>query len=610
MSTVGLNTNIAALRARRRLDEADSGLQRALTRLSSGMRINQSSDDAAGSAVAMGLESQAKVFSQASRNGSDGISLLSVVDGALSNLSTITQRQMELAQQAANGTLSAAQRRALQQESTSLTKEYNRTLQATDFNKMQLMNYGLSPLTLQLGYGVSGSITFDRNYDLSRVQGTGNFVYNGGTTGTTSSGALIAVDWDGDGFLDLVQSSGDVFHNDGSGGVDDVDTVSGIPIAKADMNGDGKDDLIVRGTGGTIGTYLLGLGGGPQFVTSNVANANFQVGDFNGDGIPDIASWTTGGSATITVAHGSRTGTFTQAYSTKVANPGFGFTVADINGDGLDDFVSTTTSSSITAVLNNGNGTFKTQTTAVAGGYSSLAVVDANNDGARDIITFGGSSYKTWLGGGGGAFTQFASGTFSNAGNFVPAQTIDLNGDGLQDILGFDTSGAISVTNNGDGTFTKNTSATFIYQSSASAIAADLNNDGLIDLATTDNNGSLLAEVGTYLQRSTRTTDAKYFSLSSQSDARNALSLLQSQLDRISSERGKVGSIQSRVSSAVKTVGTASDNLLSARSRIVDADVAAETANLTRYSILRQSAASVLAQANLAPKLALSLLVG
>ncbi len=614
MSTVGLNSNIAAMRARRRLDEADSGLQRSLTRLSSGMRINQSSDDAAGLAVAMGLDSQARVFSQASRNGNDGISLLNVADGALSNLSALTQRQMELAQQAANGTLSPAQRRALQQESTALTKEYNRTLQTTTFNNTQLMRYGLSPLTLQLGYGLNGSITFDRNFDLSRIQGSGSLTAASSATGSQSASPILAVDWDGDGYLDIVDTYGEVFTSDGAGGIGDVSNLSGTPLAVADMNGDGKDDLIVQGTGGTIGTYLLGLSGGPQYVSSGIASSgSYKIGDFNGDGIPDLGNWSFGGSATITVAYGSRTGTFTQGYSTKVTNPGFSFKIADINGDGRDDFVNASSSSTITVALTNGDGTFSTRTTALGSSYSSLAILDIDNDGTKDVVTFGTSatnSYKTWLGGGGGTFTQSVSGAFSGSNNFIPNQVIDFNGDGLMDIFGYNSSGTVRAINNGDGTFSQSATIAFPYSSQASAIAADFNNDGIIDYGYIDTNSSFYCEAGTYLQGSTRTSDAKYFALTSQAEARSALSLLQSQLDRINSERGKVGSIQSRLQSAVTTVGVSSDNIQGARSRIVDADVAAETANLTRFSILRQSAASVLAQANLAPRLALSLLAG
>jgi flagellin-like hook-associated protein FlgL len=124
--SITINSNLASLNTQRRLGENSKALEQCYTRLSSGMRINRASDDAAGLAVSESLNVDAKVFTQGIRNLNDGISLTNIAEGALHELSTITIRQRELATQAANGTLSLVQRQALNQEANALVSEFNR----------------------------------------------------------------------------------------------------------------------------------------------------------------------------------------------------------------------------------------------------------------------------------------------------------------------------------------------------------------------------------------------------------------------------------------------------------------------------------------------------
>jgi flagellin len=107
--TVRLNTNLASLNAQRRLGEVTSSLGKTYERLSSGLRINRASDDAAGLAVASGLNVDSRVFSQGLRNINDGISALQIADGALEELSNVVTRIIELSEQASNGVISATQ---------------------------------------------------------------------------------------------------------------------------------------------------------------------------------------------------------------------------------------------------------------------------------------------------------------------------------------------------------------------------------------------------------------------------------------------------------------------------------------------------------------------
>ena len=101
---------------------------------------------------------------------------------------------------------------------------------------------------------------------------------------------------------------------------------------------------------------------------------------------------------------------------------------------------------------------------------------------------------------------------------------------------------------------------------------------------------------------------ASSFDLTSVTNASNALATIDAAIDSVSSFRGDLGAYQNRLTSSVRSISTNRENLSAAESRIRDVDVAAETADLTRNSIMQQAAVSILAQANVQPQLALSLL--
>ena len=110
---IRIGQNIASHRAQRKLSDATSSLSTAYERLSSGLRINHASDDAAGLSVASSLSAGSRLYTQAIRNVSDGISMLSISEAGVSQLSSIVGRLQELTTQAANATYSTQQRSAI-----------------------------------------------------------------------------------------------------------------------------------------------------------------------------------------------------------------------------------------------------------------------------------------------------------------------------------------------------------------------------------------------------------------------------------------------------------------------------------------------------------------
>ncbi len=134
-----INSNIEALNAHRHLTTVSNQLAKSMERLSSGLRINRASDDAAGLAISEKMLAQVKGLDQAIRNAQDGISLVQTAEGALQETHSILQRMRELAVQAANDTLATEDRQAIQEEVKNLLAEVDRIAQATQFNTITLL---------------------------------------------------------------------------------------------------------------------------------------------------------------------------------------------------------------------------------------------------------------------------------------------------------------------------------------------------------------------------------------------------------------------------------------------------------------------------------------
>lgn len=150
--------NVGSLNAWRNLSMTDQNLSKSLERLSSGYRINRSADDAAGLAISEKMRSQIKGMNQAARNAQDGVSLVQTAEGALNEVHTILQRMRELGVQAANGTLTGADRNTVQNEMDELSAEITRISNTTQFNSKDLIN-GAMQATAASGGG-TGEIIF------------------------------------------------------------------------------------------------------------------------------------------------------------------------------------------------------------------------------------------------------------------------------------------------------------------------------------------------------------------------------------------------------------------------------------------------------------------
>lgn len=150
--TISVLTNISSLNAQRNLTNTQSALAASVGRLSSGMRINTASDDAAGLGISENLKSNLRSLAQAQRNANDGISMSQVAEGSMSDMQGIVSRMRELSIQSANGTLGNTERGYIQTEFTQLSAEINRISAVTDFNGQKLLDGSASAgLNFQIG---------------------------------------------------------------------------------------------------------------------------------------------------------------------------------------------------------------------------------------------------------------------------------------------------------------------------------------------------------------------------------------------------------------------------------------------------------------------------
>ena len=177
-----ISNNISALNAQRNLGISQRSLSGNLAHLSSGLRINDASDDAAGLALSQQMRAQIRSLGQAQRNGNDGISMVQVAAGAMSQQASILTRMRELAVQSANDSLDDATRsQTVDVEFQKLFSEVDRIANSTKFNGVALLN---DPAATQLDFQIGADNNSDNRIQINAVDVT--------TTGLSMTGAKVS----------------------------------------------------------------------------------------------------------------------------------------------------------------------------------------------------------------------------------------------------------------------------------------------------------------------------------------------------------------------------------------------------------------------------------
>jgi hypothetical protein len=341
---------------------------------------------------------------------------------------------------------------------------------------------------------------------------------------------VLVVDLNGDGIPDLVLGSNvvSIYLGKADGTYTEGATISvqqaptSYPIVSPDFNGDGIPDLAVPLYGSNDIAILLGKGDGTfaEPVLASVPGSSVDIeqivaGDFNGDGIPDLAV-IDGDSSTVDILLGNGDGTFTaETTNPPISGIPLNLTTGDFNGDGKTDLAVTENSGTIAILLGNGDGTFAPSgsvNSASSGSPSPIAVADFNRDGKLDIaVTVGTGTSEAVVvltGNGNGTFNSPSSGQNPTSTSVTWIQVADFNQDGAPDVVLADSSGSATVfLNNGGGLL----SQSFPVVSGLSVPyylevgVGDLNGDGYPDIVA---GGYYESAQGLYLTEPTETASA------------------------------------------------------------------------------------------------------
>ena len=180
--------NLSAMSAENSLSMTQANLQKTLTQLSTGLRINSGADDAAGLSIANGMQANIAALTQSSQNATNGVGQLQTADGALSQVTTLLNRAVTLATEAANGNLDANQSTALNTEFSSIKSEIDQIGQTTDFNGQNVFsnNAPNSFTSTQAGLTASSVLQTGSTTTITDSSTGGTFVY------TAAAGATVA----------------------------------------------------------------------------------------------------------------------------------------------------------------------------------------------------------------------------------------------------------------------------------------------------------------------------------------------------------------------------------------------------------------------------------
>lgn len=174
-----INHNIPSMVTQGSLYQVNREMSKSLEKLSTGLRVNRASDDAAGLGVSENLRTQVNGTAQASKNAQDGIAALTIAEGAANEVSGILQRMRELAVQSSNDTLTSVERSYTESEFQALTNEIDRIAKVTNYNRQEL----LSTVAGRFGNGAAGSVLW---VDANNTVGTDSITITIDTLTTTA----------------------------------------------------------------------------------------------------------------------------------------------------------------------------------------------------------------------------------------------------------------------------------------------------------------------------------------------------------------------------------------------------------------------------------------
>jgi flagellin len=541
-----INTNTSSINARRKLTASSNALGRSFERLSSGLRINSARDDAAGLAITNRMTAQIRGLDQAVRNSNDGISLAQTAEGALNETTNLLQRIRELAVQSASDNNNPQDRASLNEEVQQLVDEVNRIAANTSFNGNKILNGDIVNSVLQVGANVGE--TLNVRIDSAEANQLSRQMRRDSQFGSNANIAMGTFNIGtqvGPNQYDVTEIRSPVTTDDTLSTANHAKSA----IAKAAAINDAYEFTGVRAIVGetTVGSAQNDIEGGHSY-NSTITGGQLTETDFftiNGFKI-----------AGFQVLENDSDNSLVDAVNAAVEETGvlakldensqLVLTAAD--GRNIEIVLSSESVRTVTGLLANDDITIGAA--AQIGAESTSSTVDTAV--GTDFATFVASDFSAFNG-------SSLSAVFGGQITLQSNKQVDIE-------LGADSNQSMGVIRR-DGL----ESGTAIF-----GLSSDFSVD-TVDISTRE--GSNLA-----------------------------IEIVDLALEQISAQRASLGAIQNRLESTINNLTTNSENLSASRSRILDADFASETANLSRNQIIQQAGVSILAQANQQPQIALSLL--
>jgi len=543
-----INTNLSSINIQRTLSSSASALSTAMTRLSSGVRVNSAKDDAAGLAIADRMNSQIRGMTVAVRNANDGISLTQTAEGALGSLTDSLQRMRDLAVQASsNAVVSASDRAKMDTEFKALNDELMRVIQNSEFNGKKILNGGLA-----LGLSIQVGATTDTNSRISvTVSNMSQLLFP--MTLATLSPASQKIDSSLS--AAIVKASNDVVNDPAS------------PY------------------------YQLNI---PANTAAKLANAAVVAAKKAFDAPTDMAlakvASTANANASIALASSSAA---TKAITaTNFSNLLLSQEFTD--GVNATDFAIQEINSSIVAT----DTAIQAKSVTDAAQASSL-LITANQlaEEAKSNIT------------------ENAQNVYVSVMNALTGDKID-NPAAIRDITGqidMTIAGQDSVLNQAVNRAIK-MGNDFGADREAQKILASLTVAKAVSNASYVEDPLKTASANETVKASFVSNNTLVLTISSAADsvaadyALSAIKHIDEAIAAIDTERSNLGSTQNRFTTTIANLQNNIENQTAAKSRIMDADFAVETANLSRAQILQQAGVAMLAQANQSSQNVLTLL--
>jgi flagellin len=540
-----INHNLAAGNAINKMNANSAMASKSMQKLSSGLRINSAADDAAGLSISEKMRGQIRGLDQASANAQDGISLAQTAEGALNETSSILQRMRELAVQSGNGTNTDDDRKAIQSEVGQLKDEIDRIGNTTQFNTKTLLNGSLQSSGSSVGANTTTGGTVGK---LSAALVT--------ATAGMSSAALVAT---GDFVSESIKIDGtDIKVNwQNLSSADQTTITNGTGTGATTATESTAKDLIVK----TINDAIDASGSNVAHISGYVDAAgklNLQSGSQGINSGIKTTSATTSIAGKFLAASGATGAVGADAYNGTTVASGASFNVQigtqNLHVVSTAAYSATSAMASVASELQTDINTAITASNSAAGaskagdpGYIANVKVNVTDDGKLQIVDETG-----------------------------PVSASDLPGQTSVSDLGL-SNAQTSAGGSGGMTFQigANSGQTLTFGISDMRTAA-------LGLSSVD--------------------------VSTAAGASSAITSIDAATKNVSLERAKLGAIQNRLDHTINNLGTSSENLTSAESRIRDVDMAKEMSTYSKNNILSQAAQSMLAQANQQPQQVLQLL--